>query len=160
MKYFFPIVSSFSPGWAVRLLLAAGMLTVLTGCQSYQWRQDYIQAEAQARQEGKHLFIFYKWWLDSNSNRMLSQTLSDPKVKARFDDTINVLLDRDFAEFEHYVRKYGVTTFPASIIIAPDSTYQVRMGFVPEDRFISFAEWAKSPRADRLHRRPPAARSP
>lgn len=160
MKYGSSIMASVSSGWAVRLLLVAGTLTALTGCHSYHWRQDYVQAEAQARQEGKHLFIFYKWWLDSSSNRMLSETLKESKVKAQFKDTINVLLDRDFAEFERYVRKYGVTTFPASIIVAPDSTYQVRMGFVPKDRFLSFAEWAKSPQSERLHPRPPAGRTP
>ena len=161
MKCSSSISSSFSSRRTVRLLLTAGMLTVLTGCKSsYHWREDYLQAEAQARQQGKHLFIFYKWWLDSTSNRMLSETLGDSKVKAQFKDTINVMLDRDFSKFEDYVRKYGVTTFPDSIIVAPDSTYQVRVGFVPRDRFIAFAEWAKRPSAERIHRRPPPARAP
>jgi hypothetical protein len=160
MKYLSPIVSFVSSGWAVRLLLVAGALPVATGCHSYHWRQDYVQAETQARQEGKHLFIFYKWWLDSNSNRMLSETLADSKVKAQFKDTINVQLDRDFSEFGHYVRKYGVRRFPASIIVAPDSTYQVRIGFIPRDQFLAFVKWAKSPRTERIHPRPPAGRAP
>lgn len=147
-------------GWRVRLLLLAAALPVVTGCHSTDWRQDYAQAEAEARQQGKHLFIFYKWWLDSNSNRMLSDTLADSKVKAQLKDTINVLLDRDFAEFEDYVRKYGVRTFPASIIVAPDSTYQVRMGFVPRDQFLAFIKWARSPRSERIHPRPPTGRAP
>ncbi len=137
-----------SRGCRVAVLLALGILA--SGCTQYNWRDDFEAAEQQARVEGRHLFILYKWWLDNDSNRMLSdEVLSAPEVVSLFQDTINVLIDRDYGpRFVAYVGKYGVTSVPASIIVAPDGTYQVQRGYVPRDRFIEFANRAKAPRAE------------
>lgn len=139
---------SISRGCGLSILLA--LLAPATGCMQYNWRNDFEAAEQQARAEGRHLFVFYKWWPDSDSNRMLGdEVLSAPEVVSLFQDTINVMVDRDFGpQFVAYVGKYGVTTVPSSIIVAPDGTYQVQRGFVPRDRFIEFATRAKTPRTE------------
>lgn len=144
----------------LRMVGLAGLVLVGTGCQSYHWRNDVMAAETDARESGKHLFVFYKWYLDSHSNRMLSETLSDPKVEKLFRDTVNVVLESGYPEFDAYVQRFGVHTYPATIILAPDGTYQVRLGFIPKDRFIAFVERAKQPRAPRGSRRVPPLQSP
>ena len=129
------------PGrWVAPALLAATI-----GCQEYDWRTDYAQAEQEACQQGKNLFVFYKYWLDPASNRMLNEELSEPGVKAQFQDTINVMLDKDYGPpYVEYVRKYGVSSWPASIIVAPDGRFEVKFGRIPKDQLI---EWAKKAKA-------------
>jgi hypothetical protein len=136
-------------------VLAMMMAGLSTGCASYNWQIDYQVAEQEARAKDKYLFIFYKWWLDNASNRMLSEeVLSSPEVMKHFQDTVNLLIEKDNGPaYVDYVRKYEVTEFPAAIIVAPDGTYQVRRGFVPKDRFIDFVVKAKQPAPDRP--RPP-----
>jgi len=139
--------------WLVLVPLAAAA----AGCQEYRWRGDYVQAEKEAREQNKHLFVFYKWWLDSDSNRMLSEELSDPAVKALFQDTINLLLDKEFGpEYVEYVGKYGVTSYPASIIVAPDGKFQVQTGRIPKERFIEWVQKVKPPPAARQPPKQPA----
>ena len=122
--------------------------TCATGCTECKWRWDYQQAEQQARQQGKYLFIFYKWWLSNESNRMHDYIQTDPSVAAVLQDTTNLLLEKDSSpEYANYLSKYGVTTPPALVVVAPDGTYYVQSGFVPKDRFIEFVENAKSGRA-------------
>jgi hypothetical protein len=131
-----------SPG---RAAAAIFFLALLAGCQQYNWRFDYAKAEEDARQANKYLFVFYKWWLDNDSNRMLSnEVLSDPQVVAEFQDTVNVLIERaSGSAYVEYMRKFGVDGFPAAVIVAPDGRYQLRLGFVPKDRFLEFVRQAK-----------------
>ena len=65
------------------------LLATAAGCQSYNWQSDlatYQAAEERARQEGKHLFIFYKSWLDDASNRMMTPTTSGSIRAAEVED--------------------------------------------------------------------------
>ena len=80
-------------GWLLLIVLFGGL-----GCAGgYNWRNDFQASETEAREQKKHLFIFYKWWLDEASNRMFGgEVLSDPEVAALFQDTVNVLIDKDF----------------------------------------------------------------
>lgn len=128
--------------WAMTAALA---ILLGTGCQSYQWRDDYLAAESQARREGKYLFVYYTWWLDATSARMESETLNDQEVQARFKDTINLKLDRQIPQFEEYMRKYRVSTVPACVLVAPDESYQVRLGLIPKERFLGFVDSARRP---------------
>lgn len=123
---------------------------------------DYRAAEQQARSQGKHLFIFYKWWMSNESNRMHGDVLTDAQVSAELRDTVNVLLEKDSSpDFAAYMSKYGVTAPPAFVIAAPDGTYQVRTGYIPKDRFIEFVRAAKAPRPQRGgSRKPPPAPVP
>ncbi len=124
------------------------LLATLGGCRDYHWTSDYQRAEEQAREQKKYLFVFYKWWLSSESNRMHGDVLADKAVGGLFRDTVNVLLERDSSpEFARYMSKYGVAAPPAFVIAAPDGSYQVRTGYIPKDRFIEFVQSAKTPRA-------------
>lgn len=139
-----------SRGLRLLVLMALPMLAALTGCSDYHWTQDYQNAENAARQQKKYLFIFYKWWLSDDSNRMHGDVLPDPAVSARFRDTINVLLEKESSpEYGRYMSKFGVSQAPAFVIVAPDGSYQLRTGFIPKERFIEFAESARTPRPPR-----------
>ena len=100
----------------LRYLFVLLAFALAGGCQSYNWiegLEDYRAAEQRAQDEHKHLFIFYKWWLDNTSNRMLSgEVLSDPAVVALFQDTINLRVDQDFGpQYTEYVAKFGIGTY-------------------------------------------------
>lgn len=133
--------------WSVLLLLS--LLVAGTGCQGgYRWEMVNFQgAEKRAREQGKVLFIFYQFWLDTReSGRMKGyEVLSDPEVEAEFQNTVNVLIDRDSGpSYTSYVRKYGVSTYPASILLTPDGNKHVRTGFVPKQEFL---EWVRGVKA-------------
>jgi len=126
--------------WKLLRGLTIAITFAAAGCQQYDWVHDIDRAEAQAREQQKNMFIFYKYYLDPDSNRMLSSdVLSDPKVVSLFQNTVNMLIDKAYGpQFETYVSKYGVRSYPASILVAPDGQYEVLKGFVPKDRFIDF----------------------
>lgn len=143
-------------------LLALGM-TLCVGCHDYRWRWDYQQAEQQARDEGRPLFIFYKWWLSNESNRMHGDVLADPQVGRLFEKSINLLLEKESStEYGKYVSKYGVNAAPAFIVAQPDGTYQVLVGYVSKERFIEFVRKAMSPpdKSGSGAASPPANRKP
>src|SRR5690606_36339017 len=75
------------------LLLVPIALTC--GCSDYRWRMDYVEAESVARAENRHLFVFYKWWMSDDSNRMHGDVLADPEVGRLFQDIVNLLLEKD-----------------------------------------------------------------
>jgi hypothetical protein len=123
--------------WPALLISAAG-------CQSYHWRTDYSQAEQDAHDQHRRLFIFYKWWLDEDSSRML-EVLSDRRVVAQFQDTINVLVERGSGPLcAQYMCKYGVNCFPAVVIVAPNGRFEARMGFLSRDRLLEFSRQVKA----------------
>ena len=127
------------------------------GCHQYRWTTDFQAAEDYAHQQNKYLFIFYKWWLSNESNRMHGDVLSDSAVGSHLHDMVTVLLEKDSSpEYARYMTKYGVTSAPAFVIVAPDGSYQVRTGFIPKDRFIEFIEAAKTPHPARAGARPSA----
>ena len=117
----------------------------VTGCQEYNWRTDHIQAEQDAREQGKDLFVFYKHWLDRESNDMFNIELSDPAVKALFQDTINVLLEKGFPAWDEYAATYGVNSCPASILVRPDGKPRVQLGRISKEQFIEWVKEARSP---------------
>jgi hypothetical protein len=130
--------------WALGGLCLLAVLSA-TGCQQgYRWdiSGDVAKAQERAREQGKTLFIFYQFWLDSNSGRMKGpELLSDPKVEAEFKDTVNVLIDRDFgAASIGYLRNYKVNTYPAYVLVAPDGKYKSLIGVVQRDQFL---EWVR-----------------
>ena len=127
--------------------LCIPVILAAIGCQDYRWRWDYEQAEQDARQQEKHLFIFYKHWLNDESNRMHSEVLADPAVGTLFQDTINLLLEKDSApEYAKYLTRYGVTAPPAFVVVAPDGTYRIQTGYIAKDRFIEFIKQSKTTR--------------
>ncbi len=131
-------------GRATVAVCLIGMLSA-AGCQrGYRWdiSGDIPRAEQRAREEGKTLFIFYQFWLDPASSRMKGrELLSDPLVEAEFQDTINVLIDRDFGSaVVGHLRKWQVNTYPAFILVAPNGKYKSRFGIVPRDQFL---EWVR-----------------
>lgn len=141
--------------------LLVPIVLAAVGCHDYRWRWDYEQAEQNARQQEKFLFIFYKYWLNDESNRMHSEVLADPAVGALFQDTINLLLEKDSApEYARYMTRYGVANPPAFVVVAPDGTYRVRTGYISKDRFIEFIKQAKTTRPASDTRAPPEKRKP
>jgi len=120
-------------------------ISLATGCHhGYRWdiSGDVAAAEQRAREQGKTMFIFYQFWLDSNSGRMKGpELLSDPLVEAEFRDTVNVLIDRDFgAASVGYLRKYKAYTYPAYVLVAPDGKYKSLVGVVQREQFL---EWVR-----------------
>ncbi len=128
-------------GLPVGLLLMA--LLSATGCQrGYRWdiSGDLPKAEQKARDQGKVLFIFYQYWLDPASSRMKGrELLSDPLVEAEFQDTVNLLIDREYGSGRvGQLRKYKVSTYPAFVLVAPNGKYKYLTGIVPREQFLQW----------------------
>ncbi|HOA72782.1 MAG TPA: hypothetical protein PL151_17045 [Phycisphaerae bacterium] len=135
----------------------------MVGCHDYKWQwsfqspEDMQRIEEQARQQQKLVFIFYKWYLDSDANRMHGDVLADNEVGALFSDTVNLLIDKAAGpNYERYLTKYGVTAPPACILIAPDGRYKVLTGYVPKERFIELVKAARRELLDNQQRPAPS----
>lgn len=132
----------------------------LAGCQDYKWQWSFDstaqleRAEQQAQEQHKLVFIFYKWYLDSDANRMHGDVLADPRVSSLFSDTTNILIDKAAGpSYERHLTKYGVKAAPACILISPDGRYKVFKGYIPKDQFIEMVKDAKIQLLE-LQRRP------
>jgi hypothetical protein len=145
-------------------LIALAVVSCLGGCQDYKWQwsfqspEDINRIAEQARQQNKLVFVFYKFYLDSDANRMHNDVLADNQVGSLFSDTINLLIDKAAGPaYERFLTRYGVTAPPACILIAPDGRYKVFTGYIPKDRFIELIKDAKVELTE-LPRRPAPAR--
>lgn len=151
-----------------RMLFVSTVACVwMVGCQDYKWQWsfqspgDMQKLEEQAQQQNKLVFIFYKWYMDSDANRMHGDVLADNQVGDLFADSVNLLVDRAAGpDYERYLTKYGVTTPPACILVAPDGRYKVLTGFIPKDRFIEQVKAAKAELMDNQRRAAPSKVQP
>lgn len=139
----------------------------IAGCQDYEWQwsfqspDDMQKMEEQASQENRLVFIFYKWYLDSDANRMHGDVLADNEVGTLFKDSVNLLVDKAAGpDYERYLSKYGVTTPPACILVAPDGRYKVLAGYQPKERFIELVQSAKAELMEGQRRSAPSKVTP
>ncbi len=91
-----------------------------------------------ARNQNRRLFIVYKWWVDGRSSKLIHR-LSRPHVSSQFGEAVKCILDWDHIPNRRHVAKYGVTTFPAMIIVEPDGRHRVLPGVPTIDDIIRFA---------------------
>lgn len=109
-----------------------------TGCAGYNWTNDLSYAEQRARTERKPLFVFYKWWLDNDSNRMIMDVLNQPEVMRLFQNTVNCELFYEVPAHREFMARHGVDKVPGFVIQAPDGSYQKSSGYIPKEEFIQW----------------------
>jgi hypothetical protein len=150
-----------------RILAGLALLAsvAVAGCEDYRWQwsfqspDDLRLVEQRAREQHKVLFIFYKWYLDSDSNRMHGDVLADNEVGKLFKDTVNIIIDKASGPgYEHHLTRYGVHSPPAFIVVGPDGRYKVFSGYIPKERFIDLIANAKTNLAGSAPRAPAKSR--
>ncbi|NOX58012.1 MAG: hypothetical protein GXP29_04035 [Planctomycetes bacterium] len=87
----------------------------------------FERARERARRQNRKMMILYKWWLDANSNEMITR-MSRPEIAAHCTETINCVLDWDYTPNRKHVAQYGVTKFPAIIVVHQNGSFQKREG--------------------------------
>ncbi len=111
----------------------------------YSWEGVYEDAVAKARRLNRELLIVYKWWLSPESTELLTIFQTRPEVARHFTETVNCLLDLDYAPNRLHVRKYGVTQVPSVILVHRDGTYHAHSGPMTPDQIVRFVTSAKAP---------------
>jgi thioredoxin-related protein len=140
--------------WCASLSLAAAAC-FSSGCVEFRWKENVERADQQAKTEGKYLFVFYKWWLSNDSNRMETDVLRQPDVARLFQNTINCRIVYEYPPNREYMAKHGVDRTPGFLIQAPDGSYQKLVGYVPEEAFIKWAQAAMTKNPERPAKPPP-----
>lgn len=140
--------------WCATFALAAAAC-FSGGCVEYRWEENVQRAEQQAKAEKKHLFVFYKWWLSTDSNRMESDVIPQPEVAKLFQNTVNCRIVYEFPANREYMAKHGVDRAPGFLILAPDGSYQKLIGYVPKEAFIKWVQAALTKCSDRPSKPPP-----
>ncbi|MBI4578713.1 MAG: hypothetical protein HY718_03370 [Planctomycetes bacterium] len=151
----------------ILIVVAALIGAVAAGCQDYKWQWSFEspeqlqKTEKQALDEGKMVLLFYKWYLDSDANRMHGEVLADNRVGALFADTLNIVIDKSAGPaYERYLAKYGVSSPPACILVAPDGRYKVFTGYIPAERFVELVKAAKAQLTEAPRRTAPSKVTP
>lgn len=106
--------------------------------QAFAYFNIYERAVEKARRQNRRLVIIYKWWLDPDGTELIRR-VSRPDVARYFADSVNCIMDWDHIPNRSHVRKYGVTSFPAIIIVEPDGTFRSLTGVPSVDRIIRLA---------------------
>ena len=65
--------------------------------------------------------------------------MSRPEVAGYFSESVNCILDWDYAPNREHVAKYGVTAFPSVIIVEPDGRYRILKGLPSVEQLVRFA---------------------
>ncbi len=113
------------------------------GCVDYRWEDNYDRALKRASLEKKHLFIYYRYWMNPECTRMYNEVLARPEVAQQFANTVNCQLERDWPPNREYMMaRYRVRSTPAFVIVAPDGTYHKRTGYMPAQQFLAFVKSA------------------
>ncbi|HOW18077.1 MAG TPA: hypothetical protein PLC79_03495 [Phycisphaerae bacterium] len=141
-------------GCVLSALVAAGCLS--GGCVEYRWEENVERAEQRAKAEGKYLFVFYKWWLSNDSNRMQAEVIDQPDVARVFQGTVNCRIVYEYPPNREYMARHGVDRAPGFLVQAPDGSYQKLTGYVPKEAFIKWAQAAMTtPKAPERPSKPP-----
>jgi len=130
------------------------------GCVDYKWQDNIERAEQQAKAENKYMFVFYKWWLDSDCNRVLSDVVNQPDTVKLFQNTINCQVVYEYPPNRQYMAKHGIERVPGFMIKAPDGSYQKRVGYIPKEAFIQWASAALTSDKSQNLKPPPAVAPP
>lgn len=98
---------------------------------------DYEVAVQKAKRQNRKMIVVYKWWLDASSTELLRRLLR-PEVAARTTETINCVLDWDYIPNRAFVSRYGVTQFPAIIVVHQDGSHQAHNGLASTEEIARF----------------------
>jgi len=134
------------------------LMILVTGCADYKWVFEYDDAVKQATEQKKTLFIYYRYWLNSDCTTMYNEVLSLPDVTAKFQNTINCQLEYGFEPNQQTMANYGVRTVPGFVIVRPDGSRPATIsGLISKERFVRWAESAMrtSGGADQKPKAPP-----
>lgn len=142
-----------------RAILASAIgCACCTGCVQMKWEENIDHAEQMAKAERKSLFVFYKWWLVSESNRMQEMLEKDPDIARLFQNTINCRIVYEWKPNQQYMARHGVDRAPGFLIKTPDGAFQKLVGYVPKEAFLRWATSAMAnPGTARPSKPPPIA---
>jgi len=104
---------------------------------TFDYFNIYERAVETAQRQGRPLIIIYKWWVNPESTELIRR-ISRPEVARYFAESVNCILDWDHVPNRSHVKKYGVTKFPAIIIVEPDGRYRSLTGLPAVDRIVRF----------------------
>jgi hypothetical protein len=97
----------------------------------------YDEGMELARRQNRNLVIVFKWWLDANSTEMLSR-MSRPEVANRLTEAVTCVLDWDFVPNREHLGRFGVSKYPALVVVHPDGTYAAREGLLTVEEIVRF----------------------
>ncbi len=97
----------------------------------------FERAQDKAERLNRPMLIVYKWWLDGASTEMLKR-LSRPEVAARCQETINCVLDWDYQTNRRHMARFGVSEYPAVVVVHRDGSYAALRGLKSVDEIVGF----------------------
>ena len=97
----------------------------------------YERAVATAERQNRRLLIIYKWWLDGTSTELLKR-MTRPEVASRCTETVNCVLDWDYVPNRAHAAQYGVTSYPAIILVDRNGEYRVLEGMASVEEIVRF----------------------
>lgn len=97
----------------------------------------YERAVEKGRRLNRELLIIYKWWLDDESTKLLAR-MSRPEIAMRCANVVTCILDWDYIPNRKHVARYGVTRYPALIVVHRNGAADVLEGPATVERITAF----------------------
>jgi len=115
------------------------LVALAAGCgggTDYDWvMDDYGRARKLARENDKHLFVYYRWWMSPECGTVERDVLENPEIKKLFRTSVNCWLHLEWQANQAVMEDFGVHDVPAFVIVAPDGTFEQRSGATTPEQF-------------------------
>lgn len=115
--------------------------------RGFEYFNIFERAKEKAERQNRRLVIIYKWWLNPESTELVRRILR-PEVSRYFDASVNCILDWDHVPNRAHVAEYGLTTYPAIVIVEPDGRFSTLKGLPAVEQIIRFVSSGSPPPTD------------
>ncbi|MBM3457444.1 MAG: tetratricopeptide repeat protein [Armatimonadetes bacterium] len=101
------------------------------------WRTSYSEAEAEAKKSGKPILVTLHTDWCGYCRKMEGEVFPDERVRRAAAPYVPVRLDGE-KEGQPLVRKFGVTGFPAHMVLTPEGFIALMIpGYLPAESFVT-----------------------
>lgn len=100
---------------------------------SVAWRtDDPAKALEEAKQQGKHVFLYWGAQWCPPCNAMKSEVFNRPEFQAAIKNMLPIMIDGDSVDAQAWSDRFQVSGYPTMLVLAPDGSERMRFyGYAP-----------------------------
>lgn len=127
-------------------------LAILTGC-GVPFEADFRVAQRKATETHRDLFVYYKSWLSPECGVMQNE-LARSNVQQQLGDMVCCILDEAFRPNREFMAGYGVSQYPALLVVRANGSHLIRLGALRSDEIAAFLQGAQGSASEAVAAKP------